>query len=409
MSGIGVPPRPDDHKSSMGQAFILSAVRTPIGSLNGALASVSAPELGSLCIKAAVERAGVCPEDVDEANLGNVLGAGVGQNPARQASLGAGLPASVGATTVNKVCGSGLKAVMMATQAIRLGDAHLVVAGGMESMTRAPYLLTRARQGYRMGHAEMLDAMVHDGLWDIYGNQHMGVYGDRCAQKYGFTKDDQNDFAVRSYTRAQKAISEGVFEEEIVPVPAKQGRQTTIVSQDEEPTRFVEEKLRGLRPVFGADGTVTAGNASSISDGAAALVLGSETKCRSLSRDPLARVAGMATFSREPEWFTLAPIGALTKLMEMLNWSVETVDLFEINEAFSAVTMAAERELKIPAEKVNIYGGAVALGHPIGCSGARILVTLLTALRRTGSRRGIACLCIGGGEAVALGVETMTS
>jgi len=391
------------------QALILSGVRTPIGSLGGGLASVAAPELGSLCLKEALERAGVGPAEVEEVILGNVLGAGMGQNPARQASLGAGLPASVGATTVNKVCGSGLKSVMMAAQAIRLGDAQVVAAGGIESMSRVPYLLTKARQGYRMGHAEVLDAMIHDGLWDVYGNQHMGVYGDRCAEKLGFTREDQDDFAVRSYTRARKAVAEGVFEEEIVPVQTQEKRQSTLVREDQEPARFNEEKLRGLRPAFGAGGTVTARNASGIADGAAAVVLASQSKCESLGRKPLVRVVGMATFSREPEWFTLAPIGAIEKLMEKLDWSVHSVDLFEINEAFSVVTMAAERELKIPPEKVNIYGGAVALGHPIGCSGARILVTLLTGLRRTGGHRGIACLCIGGGEAVALAVEAVGS
>ena len=407
MAGTGNPPGQTQGGSddASPQAWILSGVRTPIGSLNGALASVPAPKLGSISIQEALKRAGVGPEEVDEVILGNVIGAGIGQNPARQASLGAGLPASVGATTVNKVCGSGLKAVMMAAQAIRLGESNVVVAGGMESMSQAPYLLTKARQGYRMGHAQMLDAMVHDGLWDVYGNRHMGVYGDRCAQRYGFTREDQDDFAVRSYTRAQEAIAEGVFGEEIVPVPTVEDRRSITVGEDQEPGRFVEEKLRGLRPAFGDEGTITAGNASSISDGAAALVLASEAKCENLPGKPLARVVGTATFSREPEWFTLAPIGALEKLMETLDWDVQTTDLFEINEAFSAVTMAAERELKIPAEKVNIYGGAVALGHPIGCSGARILVTLLTGLRRTGGRRGIACLCIGGGEAVAVAVE----
>lgn len=411
MGGTGELARNDDGgcDNAGSQAVILSGVRTPIGSLGGALASALAPELGAVCIREALVEAGVTPEGVDEVILGNVLGAGVGQNPARQASLGAALPASVGATTVNKVCGSGLKAVMMADQAIRLGEAAVVVAGGMESMSQAPYLLPKARQGYRLGHAELVDAMIHDGLWDVYGNQHMGVYGDRCARECGFTKKDQDDFAVRSYTRAQKAAAEGVFAEEIVPVAIQQKRQTTLVDEDEEPARFVEEKLRGLRPAFGAEGTVTAGNASSISDGAAALVLASEGRSASLPSKPLARVVGASTFSREPEWFTLAPIGAIKKLMEKLGWDVESVDLFEINEAFAAVTMAAERDLKIPAEKVNIYGGAVALGHPIGCSGARILVTLLTGLRRTGNRRGIACLCIGGGEAVALGVEATGS
>ena len=407
----GIPPRQNQHGyPHVGpQALILSAVRTPIGSMNGALSSVPAPQLASPCIEQALRRAGVAPDTVDEVILGNVLGAGVGQNPARQASFAAGLPASVGATTVNKVCGSGLKAVMLAAQAIRLGDARVVVAGGMENMSRAPYLLPKARQGYRMGHAELLDAMIHDGLWDIYGNQHMGVYGDRCAEEYGFTREDQDDFAVRSYTRAQRAVTGGIFEEEIVPVRTGRKGQSILVKEDQEPAKFNEEKLRGLRPAFGAEGTVTAGNASGIGDGAAALVLASESQCRTLSLQPLARVVGMATFSREPEWFTLAPIGAMKTLMEKLDWSVETTDLFEINEAFSVVTMAAQRDLNIPAEKVNIHGGAVALGHPIGASGARILVSLLRALRHTGGRRGIASLCIGGGEAVALAVETTGS
>ena len=258
-----------------------------------------------------------------------------------------------------------------------------------------------------MGHAELLDAMIHDGLWDIYGGRHMGVYGDRCAEEYGFSRQEQDDFAVRSYTRAQQAIADGIFGEEIVPVETGRKGQSVLVGEDQEPARFVEKKLRGLRPAFGAEGTVTAGNASGIGDGAASLVLASDAECEALSLDPMARVVGMASFSREPERFTLAPIGAMEKLMEKLDWSVETTDLFEINEAFAVVTMAAERDLKIPAEKVNIYGGAVALGHPIGASGARILVSLLTGLRRTGGRRGVASLCIGGGEAVAVAVETV--
>ncbi len=389
------------------QAFILSALRTPIGSMNGALSSLPAPRLASPCIEQALEKAGVAREMVDEVLLGNVLGAGIGQNPARQAAMAAGLPVSVGATTVNKVCGSGLKTVMLAAQAIRLGDADVVIAGGMENMSRAPYLLTKARQGYRMGHGELLDAMIHDGLWDVYGDRHMGVYGDRCAEEYGFTRQDQDDFAVRSYTRAQEAVAEGVFKEEIVPIETGRKGRSVLVDEDQEPAKFIEEKLRGLRPVFGADGTVTAGNASGIGDGAAALLLASDAQCEAQSLNPIARVVGAASFSREPEWFTLAPIGAMQKLMERLDWSVEKTDLFEINEAFAVVTMAAEHDLKIPAEKVNIYGGAVALGHPIGASGARILVSLLTGLRLTGGRRGIASLCIGGGEAVAVAVETV--
>jgi acetyl-CoA C-acetyltransferase len=391
------------------EAFLIAGVRTPIGALSGVLATVPAPELGAVCIKQVLKNAGVQSDQVEEVILGNVVGAGIGQNPARQATLKAGLPPSVGATTVNKVCGSGLKAVMLASQAIRLGEAQCVVAGGMESMSLAPYLLTKARQGYRMGNGELIDSLIYDGLWDVYGNQHMGVYGDHCAAKCNLTREDQDNFAVRSFTRARKAIAEGIFKPEIVPVPIVVKKQTTLVSEDEGPARFDEAKLRMLKPAFGEGGTVTAGNASSINDGAAALVLASQRTCEARSLRPLARVVGMATFSREPEWFTLAPIGALRKLFEQVGWSVQTTDLFEINEAFSAVTLAAERELKIPAEKVNPFGGAVALGHPIGCSGARILVTLLTGLQRTGGKRGIACLCIGGGEAVALAVERVVA
>jgi acetyl-CoA C-acetyltransferase len=389
------------------EAMILTGVRTPIGAMSGVLSSVSAPELGALCIKQALKNANVEPERVDEVLMGNVVAAGIGQNPARQAAIKAGLPPSVGATTVNKVCGSGLKTVMLASQAIRLGDANVVVAGGMENMSLAPYLLTKARQGYRMGHGELLDAMIVDGLWDVYGNKHMGTYGDQCAAKCNFTKEEQDNFAVRSFTRARQAVADGVFKEEIVPVPIIVRKVTTLVAEDEGPARFDEAKLRSLKPAFGEKGTITAGNASSINDGAAALVLASDRVCQTRSLKPIARVVGMATVSREPEWFTLAPIGALRKLLDQVGWSVKNTDLFEINEAFSVVTMAAERDLAIPPEKVNIYGGAVALGHPIGCSGARILVTLLTGLRKTGGKRGLACLCIGGGEAVALAVETV--
>jgi acetyl-CoA C-acetyltransferase len=391
-----------------GEAFIVSGVRTPIGSLGGVLSSVPATELGATCIKAALEKAAVPGDEVDEVIMGNVVAAGLGQNPARQASIKAGLPPSVGATTINKVCGSGLKAVMLATQTIRLGYSQVVVAGGMENMSLAPYLLPQARQGYRMGNGVLVDSMVHDGLWDVYGDKHMGVYGDQCAAKCGFTKQAQDDFAVRSYTRARRAMADGLFDDEIVPVEIKSKKGSTIVSEDEEPQRFNEEKLRALRPAFGGDGTVTAGNASSINDGAAALVVVSDARCASLRAKPLARIVGAATFSREPEWFTLAPIGALKRLLDKVNWSADDVDLYEINEAFAAVTMAAEKELKLPAERVNIFGGAVALGHPIGASGARILVTLLNGLNRTGGKRGIACLCIGGGEAVALAVETVS-
>ncbi|MFO0867459.1 MAG: acetyl-CoA C-acyltransferase [Pirellulales bacterium] len=391
----------------MAEAVILSGVRTPIGSLGGVLAEVSAAELGALCVRESLQRAGVPSEAVDEVILGNVVGAGQGQNPARQATIRAGLPVAVGATTVNKVCGSGLKAVMLASQAVRLGDARVVVAGGMESMSRAPYLLPKARQGYRMGHGELLDALIQDGLWDVYGGKHMGVYGDQCAVHAGLTRQDQDDFAVRSFTRARQAQADGAFAAEIVPVPVVVKKQTVLIKDDEGPARFDEAKLRALRPAFGEGGTVTAGNASSINDGAAALVVAAADEARARGWQPLARIVGASTFSREPEWFTLAPIGALRKLLDQLGWSVASTDLFEINEAFSAVALAAERDLGIPADKVNPHGGAVALGHPIGCSGARVLVTLLHALQQRGGRRGVACLCIGGGEAVALAVERL--
>jgi acetyl-CoA C-acetyltransferase len=385
----------------------MSAVRTPIGSLGGALAGVSAPELGAVCIRAVLERSGVAPAEVDQVILGNVVSAGIGQNPARQASIKGGVPTSVGATTINKVCGSGLKAVMLADQAIRLGESQVVVAGGMESMSMAPYLLPRARQGYRMGHGQLLDAMLHDGLWDAYDQQPMGSYGERCAAKYQFSRQDQDDYAVGSYERARKAMADGVFAEEIVAVEVPGRKGTTRVSEDEEPARFDEAKLRSLKPAFSAEGTVTAGNASSVNDGAAALVVVSEARAASLPHPPLARIVGATTFSQDPAWFTTAPIGAIRQLLEKTGWSVGDTDLFEINEAFANVAMAAAVELAIPREKLNLYGGAVALGHPIGCSGARILVTLLTALRRTGGKRGIASLCIGGGEAVALAVESL--
>jgi acetyl-CoA C-acetyltransferase len=393
--------------SDKAEVLIVGGVRTPIGAMSGSLAAVPAPRLGATCVKAVLSRGGVEGGRVDEVIMGNVLAAGIGQNPARQAAIYAGLPDHVAAFTVNKVCGSGLQAVILAARAIRLGEAGLVVAGGMESMSQAPYLLNKAREGYRLGHGELIDSLIQDGLWDVYGNKHMGTYGERCAQKYNFTRQQQDDFAVRSHTRARKAIADGVFASEIVPVEVTVRGKTTRVTDDEGPSKFDEAKLRGLRPAFGPEGTITAGNASSINDGAAALLVASGARCAELGLKPVARVVDAASFSREPEWFTIAPVGALQRLLDRTGWTVEDIDLFEINEAFAAVTMAAEHDLKIPAEKVNIFGGAVALGHPIGCSGARVLVTLLDGLERTGGRRGIACLCIGGGESVALAVETV--
>jgi acetyl-CoA C-acetyltransferase len=385
--------------------FLAGGVRTAIGGFGGAFAEVPAPVLGSAVIRASLQRAGVPADQVDEIIFGNVLSAGLGQNPARQAGIGAGLSPSVGATTVSKVCGSGLKAVMLGAQAIQCGDASVVVAGGMENMSRAPYLLEKARTGYRMGNGELIDSMIRDGLWDVYNGVHMGTCGDRCASKYEFTRQQQDDFAVASNKRAQAAIAGGIFTQEIVPVDAPLGKGTISIAEDEQPKRFNEEKLRQLRPAFGKEGTVTAGNASSINDGAASVVVLSGEKVKALGVKPQARILGYATASREPEWFTIAPIGALTKLMDKLGLKVADIDLFEINEAFAVVTMAAMKELNIPRDKVNVHGGAVALGHPIGASGARTLVTLLNAMRQRNARIGIDTLCIGGGEAVAVAVE----
>ncbi len=385
--------------------WIVASARTPIGSLGGTLSSVPAPMLSAACVSAVISRAGVAREEVDEVIMGNVVSAGIGQNPARQAAIRGGLPPSVGATTVNKVCGSGLKAVMLADQAVRVGERGVVIAGGMESMSLAPYLLPRARQGYRMGHGQLLDSMVHDGLWDVYGGEHMGHYGDACAAKHDFTREEQDDFAVRSYERAIDAAERGIFAREIVPVEVPIRGGSTWVAEDEEPGRFNEAKLRSLPPAFGDDGTVTAGNASSVNDGAAAVLVASKERCASLGLTPVARIVGSATFSQEPEWFTTAPIGAIQELLRRVDWTVDDVDLFEINEAFSNVPMAAQKALGIADEKLNVLGGAVVLGHPIGASGARILVTLLNALGERDGRRGVASLCLGGGEAVAMAVE----
>lgn len=385
--------------------YLAGGTRTAIGAFLGALAEVSAPALGSATVKAALTRAGISADSVDEVIFGNVISAGLGQNVARQVALGAGLAPSVGATSINKVCGSGLKAVMLAAQAIRCGDAAVIVAGGTESMSRTPYLLEKARSGYRMGNGELIDSMIRDGLWDVYNNLHMGTCGDRCAAKYHFTRQQQDDFAIASFKRALAAVVNGAFADEIVLVEAPAGKSTVTVKEDETPKKFNEEKLRQLKPAFGKDGTVTAGNASSINDGAAALVVLSGERARSLGVKPQVKILGYATASREPEWFTTAPIGAISKLLDQLSLKVADVDLFEINEAFAVVPMAAMKDLNIPHEKVNVHGGAVALGHPIGASGARTLVTLINAMRRRGARIGVDSLCIGGGEAVAMAVE----
>lgn len=385
--------------------YLAGGVRSAIGVFCGAFASVPAPVLGSAAAKAAVRRSGIPVEEIEEVIFGNVVGAGLGQNVARQVSIGAGFSADIGATTVNKVCGSGLKAIMLAAQAIQCHDASVLVAGGTENMSRAPYLLERARTGYRMGNGEIVDAMIRDGLWDVYNNVHMGICGDRCAEKMGFNREQQDDFAVTSFKRALDAGQKGFVAPEIEPIPVKNGKETVTVAEDENPKKFNEEKLRKLRPAFGEKGTVTAGNASSINDGAAAFVVLSGDKVRGFGLQPQAKILGYSSFSREPEWFTLAPIGAIEKLLKKLSLTPGQVDLYEINEAFSVVPMAAMKELGIAHEKVNVFGGAVALGHPIGASGARTLVTLLNAMKQRGARIGVNALCIGGGEAVAMAVE----
>jgi len=385
--------------------YLCGGVRTAIGSFCGALEQAPAALLGSAAVRAALGRAAISEDQIDEVIFGNVVSAGLGQNVARQVAIGAGLSPTIGATTVNKVCGSGLKAVMLAAQAIQCGDASVIVAGSTENMSRAPYLLEKARSGYRMGNGELVDSMIRDGLWDVYNKVHMGTCGDRCAEKFSFTRQQQDDFAVASFRRAVDAAAKGIFAQEIIPVQVTAGRETLTVTEDETPKRFNEEKLRKLRPAFGEKGTVTAGNASSINDGAAAIVVASADKVKTLALKPQAKILGYSTYSREPEWFTLAPIGAIDRLMKQLSLQVRDVGLFEINEAFAVVPMAAMKELGIPHEKVNVHGGAVALGHPIGASGARTLVTLLNAMKQRGVRIGIDSLCIGGGEAVAMAVE----
>ena len=392
----------------MKEVVILSAARTPVGSFLGTLSSLPAPALGSAAIRGALEKAGVKPSEVEQVILGNVLQAGIGQAPARQASLGAGIPDSVPCITLHKVCGSGMRAVMDASNAIRSGEYELAVAGGMESMSNAPYLLERARSGYRMGNATLVDSMIKDGLWDPYKDIHMGNCAEMCAAKYHFTREEQDAFALESYKRAQNASKTCLFSEEIVAVevPQKKGEPVRIES-DEEPFAAPLEKMGSLKPAFQKDGTVTAANASKIDDGAAALVVASEEKAKRLNARPIARIVDYASFAQAPEWFTTAPVGAIRKLLDKTGLGVSDIDLFEINEAFAAVALAAIRELSLDPAKVNIRGGAIALGHPIGASGARILTTLVHALRKEGVKRGLAAICIGGGEATAMLVEAM--
>ena len=385
---------------------IVSAARTPIGGLLGDLSPLSAHELGAIAIRAAVERAAIKPEDVQEVILGNVLPAGQGQAPARQAALGAGLPYSAGCTTINKMCGSGMKAVMLAHDLLRAGTNQVMVAGGMESMSNAPHLLLRARSGYRLGHGEVKDHLFLDGLEDAYDKGRlMGTFAEDCAARYGFTREAQDRFAIVSLTRAQTATRDGTFARETVAVQVKSPRGERMVTQDELPLKADPEKIPNLKPAFKRDGTVTPANSSAISDGAAALVLMRMGEAEKRGLKPIAVIKGHATHSQEPAWFTTAPVGAIQKLYAKVGWSDREVDLYEINEAFAVVTMAAMQTLKLSHDKVNVHGGACALGHPIGASGARIMVTLLNALERHGLKRGIAALCIGGGEATAVAVE----
>ena len=392
----------------MSDNVIVSAVRTPIGAFLGKLSSLSAPQLGSAAIRAALERGGVRPADVEQVVLGNVLQAGVGQAPARQASLGAGIPDSVPCVTVHKVCGSGMRAVMDVSNAITAGEYELAVAGGMESMSNAPYLLKGARTGYRMGNGALVDSMIVDGLWDPYNNMHMGSCAEMCVAKYGFTREEQDAYALESYRRARDASKSGLFAAEIAPVavPQKKGDPVSVET-DEEPFAAPLEKIASLKPAFQEGGSVTAANSSKLNDGAAALVVCSGKKARENGLRPIARIVGFAGVAQAPEWFTTAPVGAIRKLLAKTGLSVADIDLFEINEAFAAVAMAAIRDLDLDPARVNVRGGAVALGHPIGASGARILTTLIHALAGEGGRRGIAAICIGGGEATAILVETL--
>jgi acetyl-CoA C-acetyltransferase len=387
---------------------IVGAARTPMGAFQGDMKNVSAPELGAAAIKAAVKRAGLKSDDVQEVIMGNVLSAGQGQAPARQAALGAGLPLGVGCTTINKMCGSGMKAAMLANDLLLAGTNTVMVAGGMESMTNAPYLLPKARGGLRLGHGEVKDHMFLDGLEDAYDRGRlMGTFAEDTAAKYQFSREAQDGFAITSLKRAQDAINNGWFAAEITPLTIKQGKGETTIARDEQPLKANLDKIPQLKPVFRKDGTVTPANSSSISDGAAALVLMRLSEAQKRGLKPLAKIVGHTTHAHEPNWFTTAPVGALKKLFLQTGWNKNDIDLYEINEAFAVVTMAAMHDLELPHAKVNVHGGACALGHPIGASGARIVVTLLAALEKYGLKRGVAALCIGGGEATAMAIERL--
>ena len=392
---------------SPSDVVIVSAKRTPIGAFLGALSPLSAVQLGSAAVRAALEAATVAANEVEEVIMGCVLPANLGQAPARQAALGAGVPVAAPATTVNKMCGSGLKAVMMAADQIRAGGANIVLAGGLESMSNAPYLLPKARTGYRMGHGEIIDHMMKDGLQSPFDGKAMGCFADATASRYEFSRSQQDAFATESVRRAMQALQAGEFDVEVTPVTVKGRRGDTVIARDETPGACDVSKIPSMKPAFSKEGTVTAASSSSISDGAAALVVMSAQKAAERGLKPLARILAYASHAQEPEWFTTAPVGAIRKVLTQLGWKPHDADLYEINEAFAVVTMAAMRDIDIDHARVNVNGGACALGHPIGATGARILTTLIHTLRRRGGRRGIASLCIGGGEAVALAVETL--
>ena len=390
---------------SQRSAVIAGARRTPIGTFEGSLSGISAVQLGATAVKASLKTSSLAHDAVDEVIMGNVLPAGLGQAPARQTALAAGLPESTECLTVNKMCGSGLKAVMLAAQAVQLGDADAVVAGGMENMSRAPYLLPKGRKGYRLGHGEVLDSVVVDGLWDVYNDKHMGSCAETCNRKHNFSRAEQDEFAKESYSRAQRAQEDGSFAAEIIPVKVTLRKGTVTVSEDEEPKRANFDKMTRLKPAFEKNGSVTAANASKINDGAAAMVILAEDAAAELGVTPTARIVAQASIAQEPEWFTTAPISAIRKVLDRASMSLADIDLFEINEAFSTVALVAMRELDVSHDIVNVRGGAVALGHPIGASGARILVTLLHTMESLNKERGIAAICIGGGEALAVIVE----
>ena len=395
--------------ASFDDVVIISGCRTPVGKFQGSLSDLSAPQLGAIAVREAVKRAELDGTQVDECIMGNVVAAGLGQNPARQAAIFGGLAPAAGAMTINKVCGSGLKAVALAAQAVQTGNSSVVVAGGMESMTNAPYLLPQARKGYRLGNAQVVDSMVHDGLWDIYSNYHMGITGENVAEKYGITREEQDEFALNSHRKALAAIRECRFKSQIVPVeiPAKKkGEAPVLFEKDEGPREDTTiEVLRSLKPAFRKDGTVTAGNAPGVNDGAAAVVVTSAKRAKELGREPMVRIVAQATSGVEPKWVMMAPVGAVRQIWEKTGWKNQDVDLYELNEAFSVQALGVMRELGLDPNRVNVNGGAVALGHPIGASGARVLVTLIYEMIRRNARRGIAALCLGGGNAVAMAVE----